>query len=167
MRPACYRPDLGHARHRRWVPSLAGPARLHLSHHARLVSAVEDADVIMLCTSAGRTVLDPAMLKKPALITSICTNAPLAHEVPPESLLNMSVYCDYRATTPESAGEMRLAKEQHGWLTESICGDLPELMTGAARLPDPERHTFFRSIGLGLEDIAIANELYQLHMKNN
>jgi len=23
---------------------------------------------------------------------------------------------------------------------------------------------FFRSIGLGLEDIAIANELYQLHM---
>ncbi|CAI8899081.1 hypothetical protein EMIT0P291_320012 [Pseudomonas sp. IT-P291] len=26
---------------------------------------------------------------------------------------------------------------------------------------------FFRSIGLGLEDIAIANELYQLHMKSN
>ncbi|KPU53917.1 beta-eliminating lyase family protein [Pseudomonas fluorescens] len=42
-----------------------------------------------------------------------------------------------------------------------------KLMTGAARLPDPERHTFFRSVGLGLEDIAIANELYQLHRKNN
>ncbi|MDR6607236.1 ornithine cyclodeaminase family protein [Pseudomonas synxantha] len=138
-----------------------------ISIHAELASAVDDADVILLCTSAGHTVLDPAVLKKPALITSICTNAPLAHEVPPESLLNMSVYCDYRATTPDSAGEMRLAKDQHGWLPESICGDLPELMTGAARLPDPERHTFFRSIGLGLEDIAIANELYQLHMMNN
>jgi ornithine cyclodeaminase/alanine dehydrogenase-like protein (mu-crystallin family) len=26
---------------------------------------------------------------------------------------------------------------------------------------------FIRPIGLGLEDIAIANELYQLHLKSN
>lgn len=138
-----------------------------ISIHADLARAVDDADVIMLCTSAGHTVLDPAILNKPALITSICTNAQLAHEVPPASLLHMDVYCDYRATTPDSAGEMRLAREQHDWSAKSIRGDLPELVAGTAPRPDYSRHAFFRSIGLGLEDVAIANELYQLHSKNN
>lgn len=138
-----------------------------VSIHDELARAVDDADVIMLCTSAGSTVLNPALLKKPALITSICTNAQFAHEVPPASLLDMDVYCDYRATTPESAGEMRLARELHDWPPQSIRGDLPELVAGKAQLPNHARHVFFRSIGLGLEDIAIANELYQLHIKNN
>jgi L-arginine dehydrogenase len=41
-------------------------------------------------------------------------------------------------------------------------GDLAELLRGQAALPDYRRHVFFRSIGLGLEDIALANALYQL-----
>lgn len=135
--------------------------------HAQLASAVADADVIMLCTSAGVSVLDPALLTKPALITSICTNAQFAHEVPPASLPQMEVYCDYRATTPDSAGEMRLAREQHNWSPDSIRGDLPELVAGSAPLPAYDRHVFFRSIGLGLEDVAIAGELYRLHRQQS
>ena len=40
-------------------------------------AAVHDADVIMLCTSSAGPVIDPATLSKPALITSISTNAPV------------------------------------------------------------------------------------------
>ncbi|RJG10329.1 ornithine cyclodeaminase family protein [Pseudomonas cavernicola] len=135
--------------------------RLQLS--ASLAEAVADADVIMLCTSSASPVLDPGTLSKPALITSISTNAVRAHEVPPQALAQMDVYCDYRATTPGSAGEMLLARSQHGWSNSAILGDLPELLTGTARRPDYQRPVFFRSIGLGLEDIALANALYQLH----
>lgn len=42
----------------------------------RLEAALADADVIMLCTSSAGPVIDPAALSKPALITSISTNAP-------------------------------------------------------------------------------------------
>lgn len=136
----------------------------HVSLHTSLTSAIADADVIMLCTSSGQTVLDPATLNKPALITSISTNAALAHEVPPAALPRMEVYCDYRVTTPGSAGDMRLAREQHGWAPSCIRGDLPELVSGTAPLPGYSRHVFFRSIGLGLEDVAIANALYQQHV---
>lgn len=129
---------------------------------ASVAEAVADADVILLCTSSGSPVLDPAQLGKPALITSISTNVARAHEVPPASLAAMDVYCDYRATTPASAGEMRLAAEQHGWDIAQIRGDLPELLSGAAARPDYRRHAFFRSIGLGLEDVALANALYHL-----
>jgi L-arginine dehydrogenase len=125
-------------------------------------TAVTDADVIMLCTSSAGPVIDPAQLHKPALITSISTNAPRAHEVPPQSLNDMQVFCDYRLTTPGSAGEMLIAAEQHGWSKDSIVGDLAELLSEKARRPDYQRHVFFRSIGLGLEDIALANAVYHL-----
>lgn len=128
----------------------------------QLEEAVEDADVIMLCTSSAGPVIDPRTLNKPALITSISTNAPRAHEVPPAALQQMQVYCDYRRTTPGSAGEMLIAGEQHGWDNAAILGDLPELLSNQAQRPSTERHVFFRSIGLGLEDIALANALYHL-----
>ena len=125
-------------------------------------AAVHDADVIMLCTSSAGPVIDPATLSKPALITSISTNAPRAHEVPPQSLNDMQVFCDYRLSTPGSAGEMLIAGEQHGWHRNSIVGDLPDLLSEKVQRPDYDRHVFFRSIGLGLEDIALANAIYQL-----
>lgn len=125
-------------------------------------AAIRDADVIMLCTSSAGPVMDPATLSKPALITSISTNAPRAHEVPPQSLNDMQVYCDYRLTTPGSAGEMLIAGEQHGWDPRAIIGDLPDLLSEKVQRPDYNRHVFFRSIGLGLEDIALANAIYQL-----
>ncbi|MCB2251275.1 ornithine cyclodeaminase family protein [Pseudomonas chlororaphis] len=129
---------------------------------AQLDEALEQADVIMLCTSSAGPVIDPRTLGKPALITSISTNAPRAHEVPPAALNDMQVYCDYRQTTPGSAGEMLIASQQHGWDKSAILGDLPELLSGHAERPNGERHVFFRSIGLGLEDIALANALYHL-----
>lgn len=124
-------------------------------------AALDDADVILLCTSSAGPVIDPARLSKPALITSISTNAPRAHEVPPQSLNAMQVFCDYRQTTPGSAGEMLIATEQHGWDKRHIVGDLPELLSEHVQRPTYDRHVFFRSIGLGLEDIALANALWR------
>ncbi len=124
-------------------------------------AAVDDADVILLCTSSAGPVIDPARLSKPALITSISTNAPRAHEVPPQSLNALQVFCDYRQTTPGSAGEMLIATEQHGWDKRHIVGDLPELLSEHVQRPSYDRHVFFRSIGLGLEDIALANALWR------
>ncbi|MFW9267621.1 ornithine cyclodeaminase family protein [Pseudomonas sp. NR3] len=134
--------------------------RLHIAD--TLEAALHDVDVVMLCTSSAVAVLDPQTLGRPALITSISTNAPRAHEVPPQSLNDMDVFCDYRQTTPGSAGEMLIAAEQHGWEPSSIVGDLPDLLSERAVRPNYERHVFFRSIGLGLEDVALANALYQL-----
>ncbi len=124
--------------------------------------AVDGADVVMLCTSSATTVLDPTYLTKRALITSVSTNATLAHEVPPVSLHSMDVYCDDRNGTPLVAGEMVLATAEEGWTSSDIVGDLGEVVTGRAPTPTPDTHTFFRSIGLGLEDVAMAKALLDL-----
>lgn len=124
--------------------------------------ATANADVVMLCTSSPKPVLALNTLSKPTLVTSISTNAFRAHEIHPDELPKMDVYCDYLKTTPASAGEMVLATESGLWNEKAIFADLVELEAGTAALPDYSRHVFFRSIGLGLEDVAIALELHKL-----
>ncbi|MFT3687631.1 ornithine cyclodeaminase family protein [Paenirhodobacter sp.] len=154
---------------RLFSPRLAGdPARLAqwrglCADIARMDSAEEaasGADVVMLCTSSGVPVLDPAALAPGALVTSISTNVARAHEIPPAFLNHAQVYCDYRATTPQTAGEMVLAADA-GWPPAAIRGDLGELATGRALRPEPGRPVFFRSVGLGIEDIAMAHAIYR------
>jgi L-arginine dehydrogenase len=122
-------------------------------------AAVVDSDVILLCTSSTTPVIDHRWLKAPQLVTSLTTTAEHAREIAAEALPGLDVYCDYRATTPSVAGEMAIAARDHGWARDAILGDLPELVSGKARMPSQNRPIFFRSIGLGIEDIAIAGAL--------
>lgn len=148
-----------------WSPGSASRADniLTISPLCRVAStldeAVEGATVVLLCTSSALPVLDPRSLPDCQLVTSISSNAPNAHEIPPDSLVELDVYCDYAATTPSAAAEMRLAQDL-GWSSAAIVGDLPALAAG--RADKPSRRAFFRSVGLGCEDIAMAAALYEL-----
>lgn len=84
----------------------------------------------MLCTSSGTPVLDATVVAPDALVTSISTNAAEAHEIAPAFLASAQVYCDYRETTPASAGEMVLAARDHGWSADQLRGDLAGLAAG-------------------------------------
>ncbi len=123
-------------------------------------SAVRDADVVLLCTSSGTPVIEASWLKDRVTLTSISTNVARAHEIDPASLGAFSVYCDYLATAPLSAGEMVIAREKHGWDDERIVADLPALVAGVPGSSRPKAGpVFFRSIGLGIEDLAVAGLL--------
>ncbi|WP_050604493.1 ornithine cyclodeaminase family protein [Ruegeria sp. 6PALISEP08] len=132
-------------------------ARVKIVESAKLAGM--GVDVVMLCTSSGTPVFDTASVSPGALVTSISTNVANAHEVDPAFLNSAEVYCDYRATTPASAGEMKLAAEA-GWSATAIRGDLAELQTESCDKPSGSKPVFFRSIGLGLEDIFIARAIY-------
>lgn len=123
--------------------------------------AIAGADVVLLCTSSGTPVIDTKFLKPAAVVTSISTNVSNAHEVDPAALQGFDVYCDYRATTPASAGDMKLATAAGTWSIDALMGDLPELLSGKAKAPTRDRPIFFRSIGLGLEDVAAAVAVFK------
>ncbi|MEH6633051.1 MAG: ornithine cyclodeaminase family protein [Halopseudomonas aestusnigri] len=121
-----------------------------------------DADVVMLCTSSGTPVISSNVIRADTLVTSISTNVARAHEIDPEWLHQAQVYCDYRATTPDTAGEMVLATQNHSWNKEEIRGDLAEVLNNSCPRPELGKPVFFRSVGLGLEDIAAAKALLTL-----
>lgn len=118
----------------------------------------QGSDVLLLCTSSATAVVERDWIVDGALVCSISTNAPMAHEIEPASLPSYDVYCDYRATAPDTAGEMRIALEAGGWSSDAIRGDLPELITKVAAVAPGTK--FFRSTGLGIEDLAIASLLF-------
>jgi L-arginine dehydrogenase len=124
--------------------------------------ACENTDVIMLCTSSGTPVIELKDIVAGVLVTSISTNVANAHEVPAELLSRSDVYCDYKSTAPSVAGEMKIASENGRWSSEQISGDLAELMRKTCMLPTFDKPIFFRSVGLGLEDIAIAYGVWSL-----
>ena len=122
-------------------------------------AAAEGADVVLLCTSAAAPVLDVTRLAPGTLVTSISTNAPRAHEIDPAALGGLDVYCDHAPSALRAAGELLLATEAGSWSADAMRGDLAGLLGGGAAPPSGDRPVFFRSIGLGLEDIAIAGLL--------
>lgn len=122
--------------------------------------AVTDADVVMLCTSSGTPVIETQWLKSVVTVTSISTNVKNAHEIEPSELSKFKVFCDYRETAPVTAGEMKLAIEQGAWSKDDIVADLSELVSGKHKEPgEVNGQLFFRSTGLGLEDLAVAKSL--------
>jgi L-arginine dehydrogenase len=161
-RIAVYSPNLTYERATGWQK---------LDQRISIASTTSDcldgSDVVMLCTSSGTPVIDPADTGKPSLFTSISTNAPNAHEVPPVFLTQAQVYCDYLATTPNSAADMRLAKQDYGWNADQLLGDLPGLVCGSCTAPTADKPIYFRSIGLGLEDIAMAYGIWKLAQSDN
>ena len=61
-------------------------------------SAVENSDVILLCTSSTTPVIDHRWLKPSQMVTSLTTTSASACEIAPEALPDLDVYCDYRVT---------------------------------------------------------------------
>jgi L-arginine dehydrogenase len=118
--------------------------------------AAQDADVVLLCTSAAKPVIDVRRLRPGTLVTSVSTNAPMAHEIEPAALLDLDVYADLTSAAFAAGGEMRIAAAEHGFTVDHIRGDLAGLVAGRAPQPSGERPVFFRSVGLGIEDAAIA-----------
>lgn len=147
---------------RAYSPGLASGVRPPLPGAivaATAEEAADGADVVLLCTSSATPVLDLGAVRTGALVTAVSTNAPRAHEIEPSELAGMDVYADYRPTVTSVAGEMVLATERGMWSADRLRGDLPELVAGTAAGPTGERVAYFRSVGLGVEDVAIASLL--------
>lgn len=125
-------------------------------------AAAMGAEVVMLCTSSGKPVIEAAAIAPGALVTSISTNVANAHEIAPGFLVGAEVYCDYHATTPASAGEMKLATTDHSWSSDALRGDLAGLVAGTCARPSGGKPVFFRSIGLGLEDVCMAHAIWRV-----
>ncbi|MBF8185349.1 ornithine cyclodeaminase family protein [Nonomuraea sp. K274] len=136
------------------LDGLAGLGEVRLAGTAD--EAAEGADVVLLCTSAAAPVIDVRRLSPGTLVTSISTNAPMAHEIDPAALPDLDVYADHAPGAYAAAGDMRIATAEHGFTLQAIRGDLAGLVSGSAPAPTGDKPVFFRSVGLGIEDAAVA-----------
>jgi ornithine cyclodeaminase len=151
-----YAPTTAHAealRDTRPDITVAGTAR----------DAIEGADVVVVATSAKRPVLEHAWLAPGAHVNAVGASSPTAWEIEPETVAAAALFCDSRESVRNEAGEFTLAIEQ-GLIAgeDHIRAELGEVVAGAhpGRASDDEL-TLFRSLGIGVEDLAAAQAAVQ------
>src|SRR5215831_4721434 len=120
--------------------------------------AVNNADVVVTATTAREPVLARGWLKPGTHVNAVGASTPRAREIDTATVAASALFCDSRESLRNEAGEFQLAVseglipgEQH------IRAELGEVLAGRApgRLDDGEL-TFFRSLGIAVEDLAAA-----------
>ncbi len=125
--------------------------------------AVADADIITAATNSATPVVMASWLKAGAHVNGIGANAANRREIDPEIVLKASLVVtdDIPQAKTEAAEFIDLAKA--GRLDWSRVRPLHEVVT--ASLPrDPGALTLFKSLGVGLEDVAVASIIYDRAM---
>lgn len=117
--------------------------------------ACEDADVIVTATSSKEPVFPASVVKSGALILAMGANTASRSEVPPEVVLNSEVIVDDVQQCQLEAGD--LLKAGVDW---SSVIPLADLVRGKTKAGDG-RLLLFKSVGLALEDVAVASHVYE------
>ena len=114
---------------------------------------VRDADIVCTCTTSPEPVLRRAWLAPGAHVNAVGASVPTARELDEETMRAATVVVDRRESALNEAGELLIP----GLGVERIAAELGEVLTGAhpGRTSDDEL-TVFKSLGLGVEDLAAA-----------
>jgi alanine dehydrogenase len=116
------------------------------------------ADVVVCATSSAEPVIERSWLIEGAHVNAVGASSPRARELDVETVAAASLFCDSRESLRNEALEFRLASEQ-GLIDGDthVKAELGELFSG--RHPgrvDAAELTLFRSLGVGIEDLAAA-----------
>jgi ornithine cyclodeaminase/alanine dehydrogenase-like protein (mu-crystallin family) len=121
-------------------------------------AAVSGADVVVTATSSREPVLERAWLTPGAHVNAVGSSIPSARELDTATMTEAALFCDARESLVNEAGDYLLA----GLSEESIRAELGEVLTGGAEgRRDAEELTVFKSLGLGVEDLAAAEHVYE------
>jgi ornithine cyclodeaminase len=116
-------------------------------------AVLRDADVVCTCTSAREPILELGWLKPGAHVNAVGSSVPSARELDAETMGAATLVVDRRESALNEAGDLLLA----GFGEERIAAELGDVLIGEhpGRTSDDEL-TVFKSLGLGVEDLAAA-----------
>ncbi|HEY2304735.1 MAG TPA: ornithine cyclodeaminase family protein [Streptosporangiaceae bacterium] len=150
-----YAPTQAHAQALAEEAALPGT---QVSAVATAEEAVRGADVVVAATNSREPVLARVWLKPGAHVNAVGASTPQAREIDTATVAASALFCDSRESVRHEAGEFQLAVRE-GAITgeEHIRAELGEVLAGSApgRRDDAEL-TLFRSLGIGVEDLAAA-----------
>jgi len=125
-------------------------------------AAVRGADIIVTATNSREPVLQRGWLSPGAHINAVGTFSPKARELDTATMVDASLFVDRRESALNEAGDYLIAAGEGAIGPEHIRAELGEVLTGAhpGRTSAAEL-TIFKSLGLGIEDLAAAAHIFQ------
>jgi ornithine cyclodeaminase len=121
--------------------------------------AVRAADVLCTTTASAEPVVHRDWLKPGLHVNGVGSSIPTARELDSQTMADASLFVDRRESTLNEAGDFLIAQREGAVGPDHIRAELGELLLGTAdgRRSEDEI-TLFKSLGLGVEDLA-AGEL--------
>jgi ornithine cyclodeaminase len=122
--------------------------------------AVAEADVVCTCTSSATPLFDGTWLAPGTHVNAIGTYHPTARELDERTILRARVVVESREAAFAEAGELCIPLAAGIIDASHVRADLSGLLAGTTVREVPEDITVFKSVGLGLEDLAVAQAAF-------
>lgn len=113
-------------------------------------------DIVSACTRATRPLFDHSVVNDGSHINLVGSYRADLCEADPSVIASSQVFVDELAAAQSEAGELIEADRLGVWQWEQVAGDLCTLSNGTTRRNHPTERTVFKSVGLAVQDLVIA-----------
>jgi len=124
--------------------------------------ALHEADVVCTATTSFRPVFADGNLKLGVHINGVGSYTPEMQEIPARTVVRSKVVVDSREASLAEAGDLIISIDGGLISNKNIHGEIGEVASG--KIPgreSVEETTFFKSVGLAVQDIAVAELVLQ------
>lgn len=128
---------------------------------ARAAEAADaaQADVVLTCTRASEPLFDGSLVRPGALVAAVGSSKPVARELDDVLLARAALIAvEWKPAAEAEAGEFRRAGP--GVVAAALVRELGELLQTPPAL-SPAAIRVYKSVGIGLEDIALAQAVWE------
>ena len=115
-------------------------------------------DIVNGCTRADVALISAADVQTGAHLNLVGSYRLDLREVAADVVAASTVYVDEIAAARAEAGDLHLAVETGVWQWDAVAGDLTDLASGRAHRRDDQEITLFKSVGLAVQDLAVARQ---------
>jgi ornithine cyclodeaminase/alanine dehydrogenase-like protein (mu-crystallin family) len=124
--------------------------------------ALEGAHLIVTATSAVEPIVRREWISSGAHLNVVGACTPNAREIDSATMAASSLFVDRRESTVNEAGDYLFALRDGAIGPDHIRAEIGEVLTGQRPgRTSPEEITLFKSLGIGIEDLAAAEYLYR------
>lgn len=140
--------------------NFAAEVQAMTGRRARVVdadTAAREGDVIACCTRSPTPLFDGALVRPGSLVVAVGTSLPTARELDDTLLARAALIAvEWRVAACQEAGELALAAP--GVVPPERLRELGELLLAPPAL-GPQDLVVYKSVGIGLEDVALARHV--------
>lgn len=124
--------------------------------------AITEADLICTVTSALDPILEGEWIAPGAHINAIGSSIPHARELDTAAVVKSKLFVDRRESVLNEAGDFLIPLHEGAINENHIRGEIGDLLLGRIQgRTSAEEITLFKSLGLAIEDLAAAFQIYQ------
>lgn len=131
-------------------------------------AAVEEADIVTLITNAKDPIVKGDWFSPGTHINCAGAHDPEMREIDSKTVVRSKVICDLLETCKVEVGDFIIPIREGEWSWDRVHGSLGDVVIGEVKgRENDEEITLFKSVGLAIQDISTAFQVYQKAIEKN